>query len=892
MVLSAAEVEVRLHQPPAGQLAAENLWWVDLDNRTQNTYTCYLHGEIWEARRGLVFKANSREFQLPPGSKRLRGRKDVDPLRDIWYARGYEQFAVRTGGLPEGRYQFIVLLEPDLGGDTIEFEVSLPGPPRLVSPRDGMQLPMTQRQPMFSWTPPQPPVSGVRFVVRVVEVLPGQTKEEAMRSNPPWFEKQGNVSSSLRYPASARRFDQARSYAWQVQALDLNGNLIGSSEIWSFSFGEISPRVPLPPPITINRDVRRIDNYYSVQLTIENNSADTFRDLTVFDRSSAFQCLDDARVMHGTSGASYRATFCSTYTDTTGVRSAVRFGWEGLAPGGRMIVRYHLVPVLLGGSHPVTPTIGDSCTISYRIGPDWVLRGFGNRVVPADVADCLQTADYLIVTCPERLFAANPGGMRNDVYRLLSTMAQLAKEKAGVIGYIPSGWANFDLKAQLRPRFKINWGRRLKPNWFSNGYLLLVGQDDIVPSWDYPLEGWGTVRLSDYPYSNLFGDEQCELRVGRIIGINARELAIPIQTSLDVWRGLARYDGSKGLMVSAAEGPYEGFVVEASELAESLRLRVPDVSVVFGEQFITRISMLREGLLIAYGRDRLKLATLALIERVWNGAPLGTIDQVEEVYEMTAQAIQDSAIALACRALPSKDRPEEDTTLWLIRLVEKLYGSFWEGRIRQPQEYMMAFALMLLEYRGVTPSGDTLTRALREAEEVQYARRGQRLPNYDYFNTVEEAATARSSRVRSQAHNRDIIGYCGHGGPGSWAWVLDDCPTSACPAEPLSFGSHRPVVLGFTCSSGDYTESGGHGPVSIARCFLRNGAGIYIGATRVSFCCTNRNLKIETFRRWSTQEYFGDAFVDLKNTCCLREHNWMLETVMYNLYGDPKYRRR
>ncbi|MGQ9707705.1 MAG: hypothetical protein ACUVUR_02375 [bacterium] len=58
MALSAAPVEVRLHQPPPGRYAAENLWWVEIDNLTQNTYTCYLHGEIWEATKGLVFKAN------------------------------------------------------------------------------------------------------------------------------------------------------------------------------------------------------------------------------------------------------------------------------------------------------------------------------------------------------------------------------------------------------------------------------------------------------------------------------------------------------------------------------------------------------------------------------------------------------------------------------------------------------------------------------------------------------------------------------------------------------------------------------------------------------------------------------------------------------------------
>ncbi|MEO0068879.1 MAG: C25 family cysteine peptidase [candidate division WOR-3 bacterium] len=892
---SASPVRVRLHQPPPGQYALEHLWWVDLDNQTEDTYTCYLHGEIWEARRGLVFKGNSREFQLPPGRQRRQGRKDVDPLWDIWYAPGFEEFALRTGGLPEGNYRFIVLLQPDLGGDTVEFDVSRHGPPRLLSPRDGARLREGEKRPMFSWTPPQPPVPGVRYVVRVVEILPGQTKEEAMRANQSWFEKRGEARVSLRYPLSARNLEKARRYAWQVRAIDRNGNVIGESEIWAFSFEEIRPPPVRILPVNIGRQVTRTDNYYTVVLTIENNSGDTLRDLTVFDRSAAFQCIDDATVMHGTSGASYRSTFCRTQADSTGAHTAVMFGWEGLAPRGRMIVRYHVVPVLLPHSleRLITPTVGDSTAISYRIGEDWTLRCFRIPFLPADFADALRAADYLIITSPEKLFHANPGDMMEDVYKLLATMARLAKEKSGVLGYISASWRCDDVKGYFKDRLSF-WGRKLNPNWLRSGYLLIVGQDDIVPPWSYPVRGFGNVPLSDYPYADLSGDKQCELRVGRIIGLNARELTIPIQTSLDVWQGRARYDGTHGLMVSAAEGPFEPFVVYSAELSDSLRLKVPDVFCIFGEQFITRMSMLREALWIDCAGDLFKLSRWMLREWVWNGHSLGTIDRLSEVESMTQQAVKDSAIALAHRLVSPPLRPPADTTAiaWVGKALEWDVLP-WENNVPNREAYLNALAGWLLRQRGITPPADSLTRALREGEEIQYARRGERLlPLYNYFDTPEAAAGERSSYIRRMAPDRDIIGYCGHGGAGSWAWTLDDWATSACPAEPLSFGSHRPVVLGYTCSSGDYTESGDHGPVSIARCFLRNGAGVYVGATRVSFCCTNRTLYLETFRRWSTQEYFGDAFVDLKNTVCLREQNWILETVMYNLYGDPKYRRR
>ncbi|MEO0068911.1 MAG: C25 family cysteine peptidase, partial [candidate division WOR-3 bacterium] len=592
-----------------------------------------------------------------------------------------------------------------------------------------------------------------------------------------------------------------------------------------------------------------------------------------------------------TSGASYRSTFCRTQADSTGAHTAVLFGWEGLAPGGRMIVRYHLVPVLLPYSLESTtpPTIGDSTTISYRMGEDWTLICFRIPFLPGDFADALRAADYLIITSPEKLFRANPGDMSEDVNRLLATMARLAKEKTGALGYIRMAADCCEVLGSLVGAF--GWGVKLNPNWFNSGYLLIVGQNDIVPAWSWPVTGFDNVPLSDYPYSDLSGDEQCELRVGRIIGLNARELTIPIQTSLDVWQGRARYDGSRGLMVSAAEGPFEDFVMQANELSDTLRRKVADVFCIFGEQFITQMGMLREALWIDCGSDLFKLSRWLLRQWVWNGNCLGTIDRLGEIDAMSSNAVQDSAIALARRLISEGERPADNVTL--VRKALGLRAVMpWESDVVNRESYLNALASWLLRQCGITPRADSLNRALREAEGIQYIRRGRALPVYNYYDTPEAAAGERSSYIRRMASDRDIIGYRGHGGPGSWAWTLDDWATSACPAEPLSFGSHRPVVLGYTCSSGDYTEVGDHGPVSIARCFLRNGAGVYVGATRVTFCCTNRTLYLETFRRWSTQEYFGDAFVDLKNTACLRDHDWILETVMYNLYGDPKYRRR
>jgi len=232
----AANVTVRLHEPPPGRVSIEQLWWVDIFNSESVTYQpVYLHGEVSERDSGLVYSANSNEFSLPPGrtTKRLR---DIT-LRDQWYKAGYEAFFTRTGTIPAGSYRYSITLMPDLGGDTSEFTVSEPGKPRLLAPLDGARLSEREPRPLFLWAAPAPPQPGVRYELTVVRVLEGQTREEAIRANQPWFRQQRVSATSLRYPTRARRLEAPGRYAWQVRALS-GRTPPGESDIRDFAVGE------------------------------------------------------------------------------------------------------------------------------------------------------------------------------------------------------------------------------------------------------------------------------------------------------------------------------------------------------------------------------------------------------------------------------------------------------------------------------------------------------------------------------------------------------------------------------------------------------------------------------------------------------------------------------
>ncbi len=249
-----AQVTVKLHRPPPNKLMMQDLWHVDLNNRTSETYWVYLHGEVTEENDGLVGRANSNPFALQPGTKRITSG-NIGKVTDTWYKGKYKESVVRTGNFPGGKYTVCVSVigaesKEEFGRDCSKQNVQLSGKPRLTSPGDGAEI---KKNPLFTWTPPTPrPPADFNYKLRIVKVLEGQTKEEAIQSNPSWFEKDRIVNTVFRYPSSARSFEEG-TYAWQIQILEEVTLRVsedyGKSEIRAFVY---APGVDIIEPISIN----------------------------------------------------------------------------------------------------------------------------------------------------------------------------------------------------------------------------------------------------------------------------------------------------------------------------------------------------------------------------------------------------------------------------------------------------------------------------------------------------------------------------------------------------------------------------------------------------------------------------------------------------------------
>lgn len=237
------KVIIRLKKPPPNVFFTGDMFNLTIINPTQETYRVYLHGRSTEAIIGLILDASCNTFDLPPGTKIVK-TSDVAKVTINEKNEKYKDVITRMGQLPSGDYDICVdVINAStgevLGTDCISHEVVLVSQVALVYPTDAITLLPENRYPIFTWMPPVPTAKGepVIYKLKIVNIYGMQSGYDAMQSNPLYFSSSNIKSTSLQYPVSARQFKEGSKYAWQIEAY-LNGNLLSSSEIYDFTYGE------------------------------------------------------------------------------------------------------------------------------------------------------------------------------------------------------------------------------------------------------------------------------------------------------------------------------------------------------------------------------------------------------------------------------------------------------------------------------------------------------------------------------------------------------------------------------------------------------------------------------------------------------------------------------
>lgn len=239
---------------PPPNFTFNDLWHLTVLRGSTDNYTqFYISLRILDDKNALKVKSNSAFFGMDVGSRyfNLSNINLLQPFNSSYYDATVLREAIASGGqFPPGTYNMVYTLYgkasdgafTPLAEENVQTRVEVMWPPILLWPEDKAVL--TDPHPVLTWTPAfSSSFTGtITYDLKLVEVLKGQTAEEAMLANPAFFTMDKLVNTTYPYTAEAPALNEKATYAWLVQAR--LGDVRASSQLWKFSF---SPDIPVNP---------------------------------------------------------------------------------------------------------------------------------------------------------------------------------------------------------------------------------------------------------------------------------------------------------------------------------------------------------------------------------------------------------------------------------------------------------------------------------------------------------------------------------------------------------------------------------------------------------------------------------------------------------------------
>ena len=363
--------------------------------------------------------------------------------------------------------------------------------------------------------------------------------------------------------------DKDGEYYISVQAVDRMVNNVGPNFTTANLHLTLKNTVPPTPPQypwlkVTKHSATRVGNLFTVEVQVKNSGNITATNIEIVDGLKAFQPISTTAA-HADFEAEYNPATTLGY-----MRIKPKFD---IPPGGTRIYTYNAVPILYY-PNPPAPAIGSFLYMEWESPTSqkpysaWksspIAKTTGGQAIAQAHSSAIQVADYLLVTDPYRLFLffaptyyLGPSASAAQVNRLLSAMAELARYRNGVLGFynVQGSSSATVLKNLLQPTGA--WGKKMGTNFTSGGYLLIVGEKEIVGTWISTGWSWkdGVIHFPDQPFADTGGDKAPEIAVSRIVGNAPISLTNAIENSLGVIKGTSgyAYDRSHALLVSGTD---------------------------------------------------------------------------------------------------------------------------------------------------------------------------------------------------------------------------------------------------------------------------------------------------------------------------------------------------
>lgn len=276
-VAKSQSITATLDAPPAVRMRFADLWSVTVSNHTLERVDLELIASIRDPSGEVALIARATGPSLRGGESRRLRVGDLRSLKIVEISSGLKSAMERTGLLPDGAWRFCIEVNAPRQGesrDCRDMQLGSALPPVLLAPYDNAEV--TDRQVAWSWFMQSRTTSGqeVRCNLAVVEILPGQTPEEALRVNPVLIRRKDLKGAAWQADPAIRPFRSGHRYAWRIQAVTGDSLELCTSEIWSFTYRDPADGTLRPP--APGRDYRPAQSESPIKpATIPDPPADT-----------------------------------------------------------------------------------------------------------------------------------------------------------------------------------------------------------------------------------------------------------------------------------------------------------------------------------------------------------------------------------------------------------------------------------------------------------------------------------------------------------------------------------------------------------------------------------------------------------------------------------------
>ena len=263
-----AQISMSLQVAPAGVVQKAQLWNMVLVNTSSTSVAVYINLSLLSISDNRpLMTATARSIVLNKGAKQIAAA-DIAPIQYNYLSSVFNIDRNPDGFLPIGNYKACYTVykignegNVPLAEDCIPVEVQPLSPPLLNTPADNDSI--ETPYPQFTWLPPVPLnlFSDLNYNLLLVEVLPGQTKGDAIQKNVPVYNAYAQTPFN-NYSASGKSLDTGKTYAWKVVARNAD-EPVAQTDIWTFKVGSIPATTKIPfdgSYILLQNDLKAVYN--------------------------------------------------------------------------------------------------------------------------------------------------------------------------------------------------------------------------------------------------------------------------------------------------------------------------------------------------------------------------------------------------------------------------------------------------------------------------------------------------------------------------------------------------------------------------------------------------------------------------------------------------------